>query len=121
MSEYFVYPLYGVGCLSNFMGCRYIIGMPRTINKIRHFRDDLRFINLSMLIVDWKSRRYKTYVEGYQSKWIRFKISEWRDRFRFSSPCDDWELKSKGAISDAHNYQNVIDFKTFNYKEYCYD
>lgn len=119
MAEYHVYPLYGVGYLSSFMGHRYIIGMPRTINKIGRFRDNLRFINLSLLIVDWKSRRYKTYVNGYQSKWIGFKISEWWDRFQFLSLCGDWELESKGALSDAHNYQNVIDFNTFNIKEYC--
>lgn len=119
MAEYSVYPLYGKD-RPNCFGCKYILGTPRIINDIKGFKLDLYGLKRTLLIVDWKSRRYKTYVNGYQSNWIRFKISEWWDHFRFSSPCEDWELESKGAISDAHNYQNVIDFSTFNHKEYCH-
>lgn len=119
MAEYYVYPLYGVGCLSNFMGCRYILGVSKIINNIRLFRDDIWRTDYSLAIIDWKSRRYKLYINGLQYPWVRFRMNDFYDRFRFCYPCDDWEIAYKGGISDAHNYQNVINFNTFNVKKYC--
>lgn len=113
MAEYEVYPLYGKD-KPNCFGMKLILGTPKMINNIKSFRLYFDGLRRSMLIVDWKTRKYKLYMNGIQYCWRRFTKDEWCNLFRFSSPCEDWELSSKGKIEDAYNFDNPIDFKTLD-------
>ena len=102
MAKYMSYPIYGKEKPSCFVNqaSKYIIGNPKEITDMRNYRDDMRFSGRNLVIVDWKSKRWKKFLRGYEMPWYRFKNDDWWRCFRFTSPCEDWELESSGEISD---------------------
>lgn len=103
MAVYNVYPIWGKDKPSYLRGVGqpYIIGISQCVSDIRGCRGFMRMSRSNALIVDWKSYRYKKFIHGYESNWIRFRMSDWYRTFRFTSPCEDWELSSKGRLQDA--------------------
>lgn len=103
MATYCVYPIYGKDKPSCLRGVpqRMIIGIAKEITDVSSYREHAVFSGESTLIVDWKSRRYKVISHHCERRWDRFKMSDWYRDFRFTSPCEDWELESKGYIVDT--------------------
>ena len=104
MATYSIYSIYGRDKGYSYivgMSRPYILGMPKEITNIRERRELERATRSNTLIVDWKSRRYKMILNGREDVWRRFKNDDWYRNFRFTTPCEDWELSSKGYIKDV--------------------
>ncbi len=103
MATYYVYPIYGKDKPSCLHGVpqRMIIGIAKEITDVSNYRERAVFSGENTLIVDWKSRRYKVILHHRESRWDRFKMNDWYRDFRFTSPCEDWEIESKGYVVDA--------------------
>ena len=103
MATYSVYPIYGKDKGYSYivgMSQPYILGYPKEITNIRERRELECATRSNTLIIDWKSYRYKFIIHGHEHVWIRFKKDDWYRLFRFTTPCEDWELSSKGYIED---------------------
>jgi len=104
MATYNVYPLYGkdnswqhVIGMSN----QYILGISKTVDNIRDCRHSICESESNNVIINWKSYKYKIIIRGHESTWIKFKSGDFYKLFRFTSPCEDWEIRSKGYIENA--------------------
>jgi hypothetical protein len=103
-SEYFVYPVYGKDKLRR----QIIIGNSKVIDDIKLFRQcismscrTIKIITPDFIIVDWKHYRIKEYFNRHEYPWKYFKSESFYRDYRFTSPCEDWEIKSKGYVVDA--------------------
>ena len=107
--KYVVYPVYGKdkpSCLC-CVPQRTIIGIGKEYDDMKSVKEAIvsgkinKSITDNILIIDWKHYRYKKMFRNYNTVWHQFKMDEFYREFRFTTPCDDWELDSKGYIVDA--------------------
>lgn len=100
MSKYFVYPVYGKD-----RDGQTIIGCSKSLNSDKPFeknsvilaaRDKVNSDNF--IVIDWKRNKVKSCCNGRITTWESFKSNEFWRRFRFSTPCEDWEIQAYGHI-----------------------
>lgn len=97
-SKYAVYPVYGKdkGHL--------VLGVSKDLsNKHYHHGEVIEeaFIKCSIhnfIVIDWKRYKIKYHLNGFKSKWCTFKSNEFWRHFRFTTPCEDWEIQAYGHI-----------------------
>ncbi len=95
---YAVYPVYGED------RGQLILGASKDLDDKHYYRGKVineaftKVNNYNFIIIDWKCYRIKYHVNGYESKWQRFRLSEFWDRFRFTTPCEDLEIETHGHI-----------------------
>ena len=107
--KYVVYPVYGKDKPSCLCGVqqRTIIGIGKEYDDMKSVKEAIvsgkinKSITDNILIIDWKHYRYKKMFRSYNTVWHQFKMDEFYREFRFTSPCDDLELESKGYLVDA--------------------
>ena len=109
MASYSVYPIWGKDKPRYGLNLNqpFIIGVSKETSDIKNCRQFMRESRSSALIVDWKSRRYKMFIHGYEYIWNRFCMNDWNSKFRFTTPCEDWEITSSGSISDACQLRHI--------------
>lgn len=108
MSKYHVYPVYGKDKPSCLCGVRQqiILGFPKEIENIKDFRKSVVYGYADtqtdcVLIIDWKRYKLKKIFQRREYPWQSFRIDEFYKNFRFTDPCEDWEIESKGYVVDA--------------------
>jgi hypothetical protein len=95
---YAVYPVYGED------KGRFILGVSKALSNKRYYHGEVineaftKVNSHNFIIIDWKHYQIKYHVNGYESKWKQFKSSEFWNHFRFSTPCEDWEIEAYGHI-----------------------
>ena len=107
--KYVVYPVYGKDKQSCLCGVpqRTIIGIGKEYDDMKSVKEAIisdkinKSITDNILIIDWTHYRYKKMFRSYNTVWHQFKMDEFYREFRFTSPCDDLELESKGYLVDA--------------------
>lgn len=109
--KYVVYPVYGKDKPSCLCGVpqRTIIGIGQEYDDMKAVKEAIisgkinKNITDNILIIDWKHYRYKKLFRAYNTTWCSFKMHDFYRDFRFTSPCEDFELDSKGYLVDAVN------------------
>jgi hypothetical protein len=96
-SKYTVYPVYGKD------EGRFVIGSSKDIPNIKQFRHNAKYGTVdcdsrNFIVIDWKRYKLKRYIDGIESVWRTFKSSEFWQHFRFTTPCEDWEIQAYGHI-----------------------
>ena len=106
--NYVVYPVYGKDKPSCLHGVhqKFIIGIGHEYNDMKSAKEAIyngKIKNLTdnILIIDWKHYRFKKLFNTYTTVWHQFKVDDFYSNFRFTTPCEDWEIESKGYIVDA--------------------
>ena len=105
-NKYSVYPVYGKDKPSCLIGVpqRIILGIAKDVDNIKLFRQAARFGGVkwdNFIVIDWKHYKVKKYFNGYEYNWQTFKSGDFWKLFRFTTPCEDWEIESKGHVVDA--------------------
>lgn len=95
--KYCVYPVYG-----NESG-RLVIGCSDDIANIKQFRYNAKYgtVNVksnNFIVIDWKRYKFKKYLNGIEYIWRSFKSDDFWRMFRFTTPCEDWEIDTYGHI-----------------------
>lgn len=96
---YAVYPVYGKDNNGHF-----ILGVSKALSDKRYYHGEVvneaftKVNSHNFIIIDWKHYQVKYCVNGYESRWQRFKVNEFWSLFRFSTPCEDWEIEAYGHI-----------------------
>ena len=52
----------------------------------------------NFIVIDWKRYKVKYHLNGRESIWHTFKSNEFWSMFRFTTPCEDWEIQAYGCI-----------------------
>lgn len=104
--KYIVYPVYGKGKTSGCFRQQTIIGTGKEYNDAKSFwqaiaNNELKFKSDNLIIVDWAHYRFKTIYNGFESTWHKFKVDEFTQNYRWITPCEEWEVDSKGYIVGA--------------------
>lgn len=104
-NKYIVYEVYGKDKPSYLNGVtpKIILGKTREYDSIKSVwnaisNDSLNLRTNNIMIIDWSHYRIKTIYNGIQSIWRKFRSHNFFNEFRFTTPCEDWEIDSKGYI-----------------------
>lgn len=104
-NKYIVYEVYGKDKPNYYNGVtpKIILGKTREYDSIKSVwnaisNDSLNLRTDNIMIIDWNHYRIKTIYNGIQSIWKKFKSRNFFNEFRFTTPCEDWEIDSKGYI-----------------------
>jgi len=104
--KYIVYPVYGKDKFNWYFRQQTIVGVGKEYNDAKSLwqaiaNNELKFKSDNLLIVDWAHYRFKTIYNGFESTWHKFKASEFTQNYRWITPCEEWEVDSKGYIVGA--------------------
>lgn len=104
--KYIVYPVYGKDKISACFHQQTIIGIGKEYSDAKSLwlaitNNMLKFKSDNILIVDWTHYRFKTIYNGFESIWNKFKVNEFTKKYRWITPCEEWEVDSKGYIFGA--------------------
>lgn len=98
-SKYAVYPVYGKD------KGRLVLGSSKELdNKKRYCHGEVieeaasKCNTRNFIVIDWKRYRIKYHLNGFESKWSQFRSNEFWQLFRFTTPCEDWEIQAYGHI-----------------------
>lgn len=96
-SKYCVYPVYGRD------GGRIVLGCSKDIADIKQFRYGAKYRTVdcnsrNFIVIDWKRYKLKQYMNGIETTWGTFKADDFWKMFRFTTPCEDWEIRAYGHI-----------------------
>ena len=98
-SKYAVYPVYGEdkGHL--------VLGISKELdNKKCYLHGEVieeaftKCNTYNFIVIDWKRYKVKYHLNGCESIWHTFKSNEFWSMFRFTTPCEDWEIQAYGRI-----------------------
>lgn len=98
-SKYAAYTVYGED------KCRLVLGSSKELdNKKRYLHGDVieeaftKCNAYNFIVIDWKRYKVKYHLNGLESIWHTFKSNEFWKMFRFTTPCEDWEIQAYGRI-----------------------
>lgn len=98
-SKYAVYPVYGKD------EGRLVVGSSKALDSEKHYRHGevieeafTKCNAYNFIVIDWKRYQVKYHLNGFESKWRTFKSNEFWSMFRFTTPCEDWEIQAYGHI-----------------------
>ena len=97
--KYTVYPVYGRDGSQTILGCSKDLVSDIPYRKGRLIEAAYTKCNTNdFVIIDWKRYKVKYHLNGRTSIWESFKSNEFWRRFRFTTPCEDWEIHAYGHI-----------------------
>lgn len=98
-SKYAVYPVYGEDEGRLVLGSSKALVSDIPYHKGEVIKTAYAKCNTNdFVIIDWKHYKVKHHLNGRTYIWESFKSSEFWRMFRFTTPCEDWEIQAYGHI-----------------------
>ena len=98
-SKYAVYPVYGEDKGHLVLGSSKELDNKKCYLHGEVIEETFTKCNTyNFIVIDWKRYKVKYHLNECESIWHTFKSNEFWSMFRFTTPCEDWEIQAYGRI-----------------------